>query len=102
MLPYSAEVNLFRDFPDSSSAPDLHAGDLIYVKAQLTNRGDQPWFGVHSALIGGETRVWAQWVGQEKLGSEHQLLYWLIGWPRGNQRRRSGWLPCLRSRVLTN
>lgn len=74
VLPYAAEVNPFRDFPDRSSTPDLHAGDLIYVRAQLTNRGDQPWFGVPSALIGGETRLRAQWLGQGQLGSEHQLM----------------------------
>ncbi|MEB3313167.1 MAG: hypothetical protein VKL98_03375, partial [Cyanobacteriota bacterium] len=72
VLPYSAEVNPFRDFPDRSSA--LHAGDLVYVRAQLTNRGDQPWFGVHSALIGGETRVRARLTGRGALEPEHQLL----------------------------
>ena len=74
VLPYAAEVNPFRDFPDSPSTPALHAGDLVYVRAHLTNQGNQPWFGVHSALIGGETRVRAQWQGEEPPGAEHQLL----------------------------
>jgi hypothetical protein len=74
VLPYAAEVDPFKDFPDDLPNPDLHPGDMIYVRAQLTNGGNQPWFGVHSALIGGETRIRTQIMAEGQGQSEDRLF----------------------------
>jgi hypothetical protein len=74
MAPYGPEVNPFKDFNNVNPEAGFKPGEQIYLRADLTNRGNKVWFGVHSALLKGETRVRVRLVGEGELKSENRLF----------------------------
>ncbi len=74
MVPYGPEINPFRDFENISPEAGFKPGEKIYLRAHLTNRGDKAWFGVHSALLKGESRVRVRLVREGQVKSEDRLF----------------------------
>ena len=74
VIPYSPKINPFKELQGFQQNKNFQHGESIYVRSRLVNKGDREWYGVHSALLNGETRVRVQLFRQGKMQSEDRLF----------------------------